>query len=393
VARLQRADRLAKLEMIPDPVEREEPDDLSREVFGVLGLTLDALNSSALMRSIDTASSIVTPFLISTPNVNFLVTSRRNVAFRESLLRSDRCIADGMPIIWIARLLGIPIRERITGADLFNTLKLERRGGRRLRVFLFGGGDGIAENVSKKLNASSTGLECVGVLNPGFGTIDDMSTNQVICAINSSRADLLAVFLGAEKAQTWLFKNHDRIKIPVRAQFGAAINFEAGTIKRAPAFLRNSGLEWLWRIKEEPYLWRRYWNDGLSLLHLLFTSILPLVIIYYWVGLKETSARPGLRVDLRVGDNSAVVGLCGPAVSKYVDSAIISFRTALSVEKDIVIECSKMSALDPRFVGLLLMVRKQLLGRRQKLSFLDASPAIRRVFRLNGFDFLLRNEG
>ncbi len=187
MSRLQRAGGLAKPKMIPNPVESVKMDDLSREVFGVLGLTLDALTFSALMRSIETASSIVTPFFISTPNVNFLVTSRRNVAFRESLLRSDRCIADGMPLIWIARLLGIPIRERITGADLFNTLKLEKRGTRRLRVFLFGGADGIAEKVSKNLNALSPGMECVGVLNPGFGTIEDMSTNQVINAINSSQ--------------------------------------------------------------------------------------------------------------------------------------------------------------------------------------------------------------
>ncbi len=206
-------------------------------------------------------------------------------------------------------------------------------------------------------------------------------------------ADLLAVFLGAEKAQTWLLKNHDRIKIPIRAQFGAAINFEAGTIKRAPAVLRNSGLEWLWRIKEEPYLWRRYWADGLSLLHLLFTSVFPLAINYYWAGLRDKSAGPGLRVDVRADDHLVVVGLSGPAVSRYIDSATNSFRTALSAEKDIVVECSKMSAVDPRFVGLFLMVRKQLLGRGQRLSFIDVPPAIRRAFRLNGFDFLLPNEG
>ena len=218
--------------------------------------------------------------------MNFLATSRRNVKFRESLLRSDLCIADGMPLIWIAKLLGIPIAERITGADLFHTLKFTPRGSERLRVFLFGGAEGVADAVAKQLNATSPGLECVGVLNPGFGTIGAMSTDAVIDKINSSGADLLAVFLGAEKAQMWLLQNHHRIKVPVRAQFGAAINFEAGTIKRAPLILRNSGLEWLWRIKEEPYLWRRYWADGLTLLHLLFTSVIPLAAYAQFARLK-----------------------------------------------------------------------------------------------------------
>jgi N-acetylglucosaminyldiphosphoundecaprenol N-acetyl-beta-D-mannosaminyltransferase len=379
----------AKTHQAPAP---QRTDDLSREVFGLFGLPVDSLDFSKLLRSIEVASDFVSPYLISTPNVNFLMTSRRNNDFRESLLRSDVCIADGMPLIWLAKLLRIPINERITGADLFDSLKCNIEGRRRLRVFLFGGPEGVAMRVSKSLNASNSGMECVGVLNPGFGSIDEMSTSQVINTINSSGADLLAVFLGAEKAQTWLLRNHDRIKIPVRAQFGAAINFEAGTIKRAPAILRNSGLEWLWRIKEEPYLWRRYWTDGLSLLHLVFTSVFPLAITYYWAALRETSAGPGLRVDVRADDHSIVLGLSGPAVYRYIDSAVNSFRTALSAEKDIVVDCSKMSAVDPRFVGLFLMVRKQLLGRGQKLSFLDVPPAIRRAFRLNGFDFLLPNE-
>lgn len=93
----------------------ERPDDLSRKVFGLLGLTLDALDFELLLRSIGTASGLLAPYLISTPNVNFLVTSRRNLQFRDLLLRSDLCIADGMPLIWIARLLRIPINERITG--------------------------------------------------------------------------------------------------------------------------------------------------------------------------------------------------------------------------------------------------------------------------------------
>lgn len=373
------------------PAPTEGTDDLSREVFGLLGLPVDSLNFPKLLRSIEIASDILSPYLISTPNVNFLVASRRNTDFRESLLRSDVCIVDGMPLIWIAKLLRIPISERITGADLFDSLKqnIERR--RRLRVFLFGGAEGVAARVSKILNASSAGMECVGVLNPGFGTIDDMSTNQIINAINSSDADLLAVFLGAEKAQTWLLKNHDRIKIPVRAQFGAAINFEAGTIKRAPTALRNSGLEWLWRIKEEPYLWRRYWTDGLSLFYLLLTSAFPLAINQYWAGKRSMSAGQGLQVDVREDNRSIVISLSGPAVSRYAGSAVTGFRTALGAEKDIMVECSKMSTVDPRFFGLFLMVRKQLLIRGQTLRFLNVPVAIGRTFRLNGFDFLVSN--
>jgi N-acetylglucosaminyldiphosphoundecaprenol N-acetyl-beta-D-mannosaminyltransferase len=372
-------------------VQGQPIDDLSREVFGLLGLTIDALNFRKLMLSIDLAVTTQSRCLISTPNVNFLIASRRNTRFRESLLRSDICIADGMPLIWIARLLKIPIRERVTGADLFNTLKVTGGRHRRLRVFLFGGGDGVAESVSKSLNVSSVGMECVGALNPGYGSIEDMSTEEVINKINSSGADMVAVFLGAEKAQTWLLRNHDRIRIPIRAQFGAAINFEAGTIKRAPAVLRNSGLEWLWRIKEEPYLWRRYWSDGLSLLRLLFTGALPLALNSWWTNWRSANSNERLQIELRSDGSSVIVTLSGSAIAENIVGATSQFRDALAAEKDIVIDCSRVGPLDPRFVGLLLMVRKQLAFRNQSLHFVNVQSALRRALRLNGFGFLLSN--
>lgn len=376
----------------PSPIGEDCAEDLSREVFGLLGLVVDVLSFQSLLASITAATVTGAPYLISTPNVNFLATGRRNAKFRESLLRSDLCIADGMPLIWIARLLGIPVVERITGADLFHTLKFTARGPKRLRVFLFGGAEGVADAVSKQLNVSSPGLECVGVLNPGFGGLSEMSTDAVIDTINSSGADLLAVFLGAEKAQMWLLQNHHRIKIPVRAQFGAAINFEAGTIKRAPLVLQNSGLEWLWRIKEEPYLWRRYWTDGLTLLNLLFTSVFPLAVYAQFARFKGRYAGEGLDSDFRVGECSVVVGLSGFAISKYINNVVSTFQAALGANKDIVIDCSRVAVVDPRFVGFFLMVRKQLASRGQILKFVNVTPGVRRAFRLNGFEFLLAGD-
>ena len=185
----------------------------------------------------DRATNAGSPFLISTPNVNFLVKSQVNGTLRESMLLSDLCLADGMPLIWIAKLLRIPIHERIAGSDLFGRLKPANATGRRLRVFLLGGAEGVAAAVGARLNAERGGLECVGVLNPGFGTIEEMSSPKIIDEINASNADLIAVFFGAEKAQAWLLHNHWRLRPPVRAQFGATINFEAGTVRRAPPML------------------------------------------------------------------------------------------------------------------------------------------------------------
>jgi N-acetylglucosaminyldiphosphoundecaprenol N-acetyl-beta-D-mannosaminyltransferase len=367
-------------------------DELSRQVFGILGIPIDVTGLLTLLGKLEAAVKYRKPFLISTPNVNFLITSQGEKQFRECLLLSDLCPVDGMPIVWIARLLGIPIKDRVSGVDLFDALKLADRLDRRFGVFLFGGADELAAIVGKNLNAQSGGLKCVGTLNPGFGTVDEMSNERIIGAINASGADILAVFLNAKKAQAWLLQNHDRLRIPVRAQFGATINFEAGTINRAPPFVRSAGLEWLWRIKEEPYLWRRYWTDGKSLLRLFLTGALPLAVDSLWTRFRSAWTGRGLQIELREEAHAVVVHLSGLAIAVHIDEAIKAFRQALGKEKPIDVDVSGIRLLDPRFFGLLLMVRKQLRRRGQALRFIGLSPAILRAFRLNRFEFLLSDE-
>ena len=99
------------------------PDDLTREVYGVLGFPLDVVDMATVLRRIRNADENAAHFLISTTNLNYLVISRRDTEFRKSLLSSDLCTADGMPIVWIPRLLGVPINERIAGSDIIDALK------------------------------------------------------------------------------------------------------------------------------------------------------------------------------------------------------------------------------------------------------------------------------
>ena len=246
------------------PTQNRRPcDDLSRNVYCVLGMPLDVIDFSTALHRIWDAGTAHSAFLFSTPNLNFIVNARTDPEFRKSLELSDLCTADGIAIVWIAKLLGIPIRERVAGSDMFEFLSSTRCSGPRLRVFLFGGEEGVAETVAAKLNGEEGSLQCVGALNPGYGSIEELSGQEIIGAINSSKAQFLAVSLGAKKGQAWLLHNHAALTVPVRVHLGAVLNFHAGIVKRAPRALRRLGMEWLWRIKEEPHLWRRYAHDGL----------------------------------------------------------------------------------------------------------------------------------
>lgn len=368
------------------------PDDLSREVYCILGTPVDAIDMSSVVSRIESASANKTPFLITTFNLNFLVNSLSDPDFRELLLLSDLCPADGMPIVLIARLIGVPIKRRIAGSDFLDAINAKRNPGKPLKVFLFGGEEGVAAAACRALNARSSGLYCVGSLYPGFGSVEEMSQSDIIHNVNSSNADFLAASLGAKKGQLWLLRNHHRLLIPVRAHLGATINFEAGTLRRAPLLMQKFGLEWLWRIKEEPYLWRRYWTDGSVLLRLLLTRVLPLIIWTWWLHLNYRHYGQDLVVNQTLGEESVTVSLSGPATVQHIDKVITAFRNAIAIEKSIIIDFSNATAINSRFLGLLLVLIKTFKGMGAKVIFTGLSPRLERMFRLNCLEFLLSSD-
>ena len=385
--------------MFPGPVDPSlrasaaSADDFARNVYCVLGLPIDALDMPAILHRIDAVASSRTPFFFSTPNLNFLVQSRSDPEFRESVLDSDLCPADGMPIVWIARLIGMPIKQRVSGSDIFEALKAPDRLGRRLKVFLFGGAPGVAAAAARTLNAVPSALSCVGTLDPGFVSVDDMSHQQIIDKVNASEADFLAASLGARKGQLWLHRNRRHLAIPIRAHLGAVINFQAGTVKRAPAWLRTFGLEWMWRIKEEPHLWGRYAHDGCVLLGLIFTRAFPLGIANRWSRFKSQCWPQPLSISAEANHDSVTISLNGDATERHIAEAVAGFRETLTgTNKVVVIDLSRTRVIDGRFFGLLLMLRKQLKGQGAEMTFIGASTAMKRMFRLNELGCLLSSE-
>src|SRR5271156_2176608 len=305
-------------------------DDLSREVYCMLGIPVDDIRMPSTVERIEAAIANKSPFLLSTPNLNFLINSQSDASFGETLVFSDLCPPDGMPLLWIGRLIGIPLRERVAGADILEALQSKRSVQRPPKLFLFGGAEGIAAKAGQAINSVSDGLSCVGFLYPGFDSAQHMSSEKIISEINASDADFLVVALGAKKGQSWLRRNHERLTIPVRAHLGATINFYAGTVTRAPLFFRRLGLEWLWRIKEEPMLWSRYLRDGIRLLALTFSSVLPLTIWVLWLKLKDDYEDENLTVTGTQDSQFYTVSILGPATTPHADRIGAAFELQLN---------------------------------------------------------------
>jgi N-acetylglucosaminyldiphosphoundecaprenol N-acetyl-beta-D-mannosaminyltransferase len=300
------------------------------------------------------------------------------------LLLSDLCPVDGIAIIWLARLLGIPIRERAAGSDLFDVLKRQRTE-EPIRVFFFGGEQGVAEAAAAELAGS--GVSVVGTFYPGFGSVEEMSDPATLAKINSSHAHLLVASLGAVKGQSWLLRNHAAIQIPVRVHLGAVVNFQAGKVKRAPPLWRKLGVEWLWRIKEEPHLWRRYANDGSMLLRLLLTRVIPLRL--YELRRRLKGGVPDLAATQHADQGLVTVTLAGSAASQNIGQARDCFAAAVGSGKNVTLDLSALKWMDARFLGLVLMLRKQLRSRGRELRLCGASRSLQRMLRLHGLNFLL----
>jgi N-acetylglucosaminyldiphosphoundecaprenol N-acetyl-beta-D-mannosaminyltransferase len=168
---------------------------------------------------------------------------------------------------------------------------------------------------------------------------------------------------------------------------GASLNFEAGTVERAPMVIRKMGFEWAWRIKEEPYLWRRYWNDGTAFLRLVVSRALPL--LKYRLATRSMAKAP-LNIEVTSQDDYIIMKFGGAAVRENVQRALPVLRRALAGSQHLVVDLSETGVIDSRFLGLLLVVRKLAKEKKTALIVTGASSELARVFRLSGVDFLLK---
>lgn len=364
-------------------VRRASPASLrarfERDVVALLGLPFDRVDLAGAVDKLRSAAFANTRCFVSTPNLNFSIAAREDAAFRDSVLCSDLSLADGAPVAWMARRMGVPLC-RVAGSSVFEALRAHP--GPPLTVFFFGGAPGVAEAASGRLNAAPGGLRCVGYDDAGTGSIDDMSTPARIDRINRSNAQFVVVSLGAKKGQRWIMRNAERLQAPLICHLGAVVNFVAGTVARAPTWVQNCGLEWLWRIKEEPELWRRYRDDGAMFLRLIARRLPQLASTPRSSGGGTAS----LEVE-RSGQGDLTLHLAG----SWGDGDLAPVRDACAQAAagagTLTLSMARVASIDCRFVGLLMLAYGSLgVGR---LRLLGLSRVLQSTVRDCGAEFLL----
>jgi N-acetylglucosaminyldiphosphoundecaprenol N-acetyl-beta-D-mannosaminyltransferase len=352
----------------------------------VLGLPFDAVDLNGAANRVRHADSGDKRLLLSTVNVNFVVSALRDDSFRQSILHSQLSLADGMPIVWISRLLGLPIGERVPGSDLFENLR-RTCGGEPLKVYFFGGDPGIAELAAKSVNASPAGVRCVGFDDAGRGSVDSLSTQDHIRKINEAAPHFLIVSLGAQKGQSWIERNRHALKVPVVSHLGAVLAFAAGNVERAPRWVQRMGMEWAWRIKEQPMLWRRYAGDGQQLIRLFVQCVLPLWAMRLRNGLRPADhfAPPTLE---RIGEELRL-RLYGRCDAQASEAMVDCLKNAAAERCDIVVDLRDVESIDAVAMGRLLLLYGYQRDIGCKLRFVGVSKSMRRLFRRHCTQYLL----
>ena len=194
-----------------------------------------------------------------TPNVDHIVQCQTDARLRAAYDAVSISLADGMPVVWASRLLRRELPEKVSGSDLVGPL-VRRAAERRWRVLLLGGGEGIAQRAAARMCADNPGLHVVGALSPRVDLGESAERRQrLLDAVRSATPDLVLVALGAPKQEIWIHESTAALAPAVLLGIGATLDFMAGAVARAPAWMSRSGFEWLYRLAREPRrLWSRY---------------------------------------------------------------------------------------------------------------------------------------
>ena len=191
-------------------------------------------------------------------NVYSAILCQKDEVLRRIHNEAHMVTPDGKPLCWVQTLMGHPLKQRVYGPDLMLDVCADgiEKG---YKHYLYGGRDGVPQRLAELLKERYPGIQVVGAASPPFGELPPEEQDRYIQEINESGADIVWVGLGGPRQEYWMGKHFGRVNAAVMIGVGAAFDFHTGDVRQAPAWIRNNGLEWFFRLCMEPRrLWKRY---------------------------------------------------------------------------------------------------------------------------------------
>lgn len=247
--------------------------DTPRERVSILGSQVSRIDLESTLEVLKELVSTGVKHQVVVLPVNSILAARKDKELQRIYNRASLALADGMPVLWAARLLGKPIPGRVAGSDLMSGFsRVAALSG--ITFFLMGSRPGVPERLAKRLKRRNPELAVVGTYSPPFYDELPREVNQeTIRRINAAKADVLWVGLGAPKQDRWIHDNLQDLNVKVAIGVGAAFDICSGDLRRAPLWMQRGGLEWFFRFIMEPRrLFRRYFVDAMPFLPLIIAQ-------------------------------------------------------------------------------------------------------------------------
>lgn len=213
---------------------------------------IDNLTMQEALEEIDRLIQEKKSAYVVTPNVDHIVQLETNKELQDVYANASLILTDGKPLLWIAKWYGTPIKEKISGSDLFPLL-CEMAAQKGYKIFFLGAAEGVAAKAAENLKNRYKGLQIVGTYSPPIGFEKNQEEiKKIEFMVKESNPDILIVGLGCPKQEKFMYRYCKELGVPISLGLGASFDFEAGNIKRAPKWMADHGLEWIFRITQDP---------------------------------------------------------------------------------------------------------------------------------------------
>lgn len=232
--------------------DREELGSIFPRVH-IAGVRVDIVTMPEVLKFVRDRVRDRNPAHMVTVNSEFVVRAQVDESFRQVIERSDLATPDSVGILWALRRQGSPVPYRVGGSDLVWSLGLQASEFGH-RVFLLGGEEGVAQKAGSRLMEAFPGIEIAGTF---AGSPAPSDESDIVDLIRRSRADVLFVAFGAPQQDLWIARNLHETGVTCALGVGGSLDYVAGTARRAPIWVRQAGLDWMWRLIRQPWRWRR----------------------------------------------------------------------------------------------------------------------------------------
>ena len=312
---------------------------------------------------------------IATANLDFARNSLRDPQLQQVICECSMVLPDGAPMLWASRLLGKPLKERVTGVDMIPELaRLSAERG--FGIFLLGSDEETALAASQVLAKKFPGVKIVGRYSPSVSPLEEMDDERMLEAIEQAKPEILLVAFGNPKQELWIHRNRSKLKVPVSIGIGGALEMIAGNVKRAPKWVQMLQMEWFFRMVQEPFrLIPRYWRDAAALIRHL-----PMVLAVRQLQPDEVE-----QGRLRVRDVGAVRVVSTPATlsGEHCAGLVREAHGAIDTDRGLVIDMSATTRVEADGLGCLLQARRVMLTMQSQFWLAEISRPVQRVLQFS----------